>query len=78
MGMSYKKAWYLIDTMNRCFKKPLVEASKGGPQGGGAQLTPMGHQVLAQYRKLEERAAKTFAAELRQFRRLVADSPPEG
>ncbi|MBW8306976.1 MAG: LysR family transcriptional regulator [Thiobacillus sp.] len=37
MGMSYKRAWHLVDTMNRCFESPLVEASKGGAHGGGAQ-----------------------------------------
>lgn len=46
MGMSYKKAWYLIDTMNRCFREPLVMASKGGSARGGAQLTAMGEKVL--------------------------------
>ncbi len=77
MGMSYKKAWYLIDTMNRCFRQPLVEASKGGRAGGGARLTPMGEEVLLRYRKLELRAGKIFEKELQEFNRLVLNSPPE-
>lgn len=77
MGMSYKKAWYLIDTMNRCFRAPLVEAAKGGRAGGGASLTPMGEDVLARYRKLEQRAARLFADELRTFSQLVVEDPPE-
>lgn len=77
MGMSYKKAWYLIDTMNRCFRQPLVEASKGGRAGGGARLTPMGEEVLSRYRKLEIRAGKMFAKELQEFNRLVLNNPPE-
>jgi molybdate transport system regulatory protein len=77
MGMSYKKAWYLVDTMNRCFRRPLVEASKGGREGGGARLTPLGEEVLARYRKLERRAAKMFDKELRAFSRLVVRKPSE-
>lgn len=76
MGMSYKKAWYLINTMNQCFREPLVEAVKGGRAGGGARLTPMGEDVLARYRKLEQRAAKMFAEELIKFNQLVLDDPP--
>ena len=53
MGMSYKQAWLLIDTMNRCFAKPLVEAAKGGKSGGGAHLTPLGEDVLARYRRMQ-------------------------
>lgn len=56
MSMSYKRAWHLVDTMNRCFNTPLVEASKGGAHGGGAQLTPRALEVIALYRQLENRA----------------------
>jgi molybdate transport system regulatory protein len=52
MAMSYKRAWYLIDTMNRCFRSPLVEAVKGGRRGGGAHLTAVGVEVLALYRAM--------------------------
>jgi molybdate transport system regulatory protein len=70
MRMSYRRAWLLVDTMNRCFRGPLVEASKGGPHGGGARLTPLGAEVLACYRALEASAA----ASLRPF---LTDTPPE-
>ncbi|WP_018078069.1 winged helix-turn-helix domain-containing protein [Thiobacillus denitrificans] len=56
MGMSYKRAWHLVDTMNRCFASPLVETSKGGAHGGGAHLTPLAGEVIALYRQLEARA----------------------
>jgi molybdate transport system regulatory protein len=46
MSMSYKRAWYLIDTMNSYFKEPLVVSTKGGKAGGGAQLTATGLEVL--------------------------------
>lgn len=75
MGMSYKRAWLMVESMNRCFRRPLVEAAKGGKRGGGAQLTPAGEEVLAQYRRMEVKAAKAIAAELRALQRLAA--PPQ-
>ena len=78
MGMSYKKAWYLIDTMNRCFHEPLVVANKGGSAHGGARLTPTGERALALYRSIESRAAAAVEAELEAFASLVVDDPPEG
>jgi molybdate transport system regulatory protein len=52
MGMSYKRAWLLVTTMNDCFKTPLVVASRGGSERGGASLTVAGEAVLAAYRRL--------------------------
>ena len=46
MGMSYMRAWSLIQTMNQCFKEPLVLAARGGPEHGGAELTETGRRVL--------------------------------
>lgn len=76
MGMSYKKAWYLIDTMNRCFREPLVTASKGGRGYGGARVTAAGEKVLALYRAIEGRAAAIFEKELEEFAALVVDDLP--
>ncbi len=72
MGMSYRRAWLLVDTMNRCFKAPLVAASKGGSGGGGARITELGLDVLARYRAMELKAAASVAAEMREFTRLLA------
>lgn len=72
MGMSYRRAWLLVDTMNRCFKRPLVEASKGGSGGGGARITEQGLDVLARYRAMELKAAASVAAEMRAFTKLLA------
>jgi molybdate transport system regulatory protein len=71
MGMSYKRAWYLVDSMNGCFRAPLVEAAKGGAAGGGARLTPLGEEVLARYRRMQARAARAVAAELAALARQV-------
>ena len=76
MGMSYKKAWYLLDTMNRCFREPLVEASKGGRGHGGATLTAMGREVLDRYRRIEARASSAVDDELAAFAGLVVSKEP--
>ncbi|WP_415764729.1 winged helix-turn-helix domain-containing protein [Pseudomonas sp. ZB1P45] len=56
LGMSYRRAWLLVETMNRCFRAPLVTTSAGGRHGGGAQLTATGEHVLKSYRELYARA----------------------
>lgn len=53
MGMSYRRAWLLVDAMNRCWQAPLVETSPGSAHGGGARVTPAGEEVLAHYRALQ-------------------------
>lgn len=60
LGLSYRRAWDLVDTMNHCFKHPLVAGIKGGKGGGGAQLTPEGRHMLELYRKMETKALKTI------------------
>src|SRR6187399_983940 len=52
MGMSYRRAWLLVDTINRCFTKPLVETHPGGGKTAGAKLTREGEAALAAYRGL--------------------------
>ena len=56
MGMSYKRAWTLVDTLNRYFTEPLVVSAKGGKDGGGAHLTATGVAVLSGYREAEAAA----------------------
>ncbi|MGH8703281.1 MAG: winged helix-turn-helix domain-containing protein [Burkholderiales bacterium] len=75
MGMSYKRAWLLVDTMNRCFRTPLVEAAKGGQTGGGARLTPLGREVLHRYRSMATRAARGAGRDLAALRRLLRRKP---
>ena len=52
LGMSYRRAWMLVDTMNRCFTAPLVETHPGGGKNAGAEVTADGERALAAYRAL--------------------------
>ena len=65
MGMSYRRAWMLVDTMNACFRLPLVETVKGGADGGGATLTATGWTALRAYRRAATSIAKAFHPLLR-------------
>ena len=56
LGMSYRRAWLLVDDMNRCFREPVVTAEPGGAQGGGAALTAFGQKVVQKYRTIETEA----------------------
>lgn len=71
MGMSYKRAWYHVSAMNGCFASPLVETAKGGAGGGGARLTPLGEEILARFRRMEEIAAAALAHEVKAMARLT-------
>ena len=73
MGMSYKRAWSLVEELNALFQHPLVLSSRGGATGGGASLTDMGEQVLALYRELEEAARKTGADQIERLQSLLSD-----
>src|SRR5262245_31638045 len=65
MRMSYRRAWLLVHTMNECFEPPLVEAVKGGAEGGGARLTPTGRRVLNEYSRVLQVAAERIGPYLR-------------
>ena len=72
LGMSYMRAWTLIRTMNRCFKKPLVAAVRGGSRGGGgAELTDTGRQVLAIYQRMNTRCEAAVNPDWERLRRLL-------
>lgn len=71
MGMSYRRAWLLVDTMNGCFRGPLVASTRGGAGGGGAQLTPLGVEVLARYRDMEATALDSLDEDLTAFTKLM-------
>ena len=77
MGMSYRRAWLLVDTMNQCFRSPLVETAAGGSGGGGARITLLGEQVLALYQRIEQKTRASVADELAELERNLAPAPPE-
>jgi molybdate transport system regulatory protein len=71
MKMSYMRAWSLVQTMNHCFKKPLVTATHGGEGGGGAELTETGRQILVLYRQLETKSSAATRATSKQILSLL-------
>src|ERR1700756_3139885 len=74
MGISYKHAWLLVDSMNGCFQGALVEAVKGGKAGGGASLTSLGLEVLECYRHMQALAADAIRPEVEKFKRRIQES----
>ena len=68
MDMSYKRAWDLVDEINRICRHPAVERQTGGKNGGGAVLTPFGISLVARYRKIERDAASAVRKELQALR----------
>ena len=72
LGMSYRRAWLLIEDMNTCFKRPVVATQLGGSGGGGAQLTLFGRQVVAHYRAMEKEASAAAARHIEALQRALA------
>ena len=64
LGMSYRRAWLLIDDLNRCFTEPVVSTQLGGAHGGGAAVTRFGTQLVAEYRAIEAEAHAVTAPRL--------------
>lgn len=78
MGMDYKRAWLLVDSLNRTFDASVVERTAGGPRGGGAVLTVLGEDLLVRYRRLEAAAAEFAADDLAALeRRALPDAGPK-
>jgi molybdate transport system regulatory protein len=65
LGMAYRRAWLLVDSMNRCFRAPLVETATGGSSGGGAVVSELGREVLGQFRAMESKARAAIETEWR-------------
>jgi molybdate transport system regulatory protein len=71
MGMSYRKAWLLIQSVQKTFDGPVVTAEVGGATGGGTELTELGNTLLKLYRRVESRAADATKTELDQLSAMV-------
>lgn len=64
LGMSYRRAWLLLDELNHSFPEPVVDAARGGRSGGGAMLTATGERLVSAYRAIERDAARAAAPHL--------------
>jgi len=72
LGVPYKRAWLLIDSLNQGFGRPVVETATGGKGGGGALLTPLGLQLIERYDALETSLNASAGKELQALRKLVS------
>ncbi|HEY1091052.1 MAG TPA: LysR family transcriptional regulator [Burkholderiaceae bacterium] len=72
LGMSYRRAWLLIDDLNRALKSPAVATAAGGSGGGGSELTDTGRELVALYRRSEAVALQAAQAEIKQMLKLLA------
>jgi len=76
LGMSYRRAWQLLDNLNHCFRERVAVTAKGGRRGGGATLTAFGRELIRTYREfdaeVQAHAARHFRAIIRQTQRTPA------
>jgi molybdate transport system regulatory protein len=76
LGMSYRRTWLLVDSLNRCWTERLVDTTPGGGREKGARVTPFGHQILGAYRALEKNMlAAADSPELAVLTTLLRDEP---
>ncbi len=71
IGMSYRRAWILVDQLNASLRQPAVLSAKGGERGGGSELTAVGQALVELYRRIEDRAATACADDVDSLLRLV-------
>jgi len=69
MGMSYRRAWQLVEALNAAYKAPVVVTAVGGEKGGGARVTVHGRRLAAEFSRMEHKASQAIAADLKRFAR---------
>jgi molybdate transport system regulatory protein len=74
MGMSYRRAWQLVEALNTAFREPVIETAIGGKRGGGARVTRYGEVLVARFRAMEARASRAIAADLRRLTAELRES----
>jgi molybdate transport system regulatory protein len=74
LGMSYRRAWLLVDDMNNCFRDRVIEAQPGGAHGGGATLTPFGKKLVERYRAIEAEALVATSKHLHDIEASLKNS----
>lgn len=67
MGMSYRRAWQLVEALNASFAEPVVTTAVGGKRGGGAVVTPFGKRMAAAYYDMESKASEAIAADIGKY-----------
>ena len=70
--MSYRRAWLLLDELNRSLRLPAFDSAKGGPSGGGTALTDAGRQLIELYRRIEATATLACSKDIQQLMRMLA------
>src|SRR5229473_7844753 len=78
LGMSYRRAWLLVEEINDGLREPAVTAETGGRRGGGAALTAVGERVVGLYRTIESQARSAAGGEFRAIRKLVRPERSRG
>lgn len=78
MGMSYRRAWNLVDVLNKSFRRPLVITASGGKGGGGAEVTETCREILVRYREIEQKALASVEREVAEFSAYLAGHTPRG
>jgi len=71
MGMSYRRAWQLVEALNRDYRERVIDTATGGRRGGGAQVTRFGQAIVARFRAMEDKASAAIASDLRRFQRYI-------
>lgn len=71
LDMSYRRAWLLIDELNRSLNEPAVLTAAGGNRGGGTSLTPVGRELVKRYREIEAKAQLAARADLKKLLKLL-------
>lgn len=75
IGMSYRRAWQLVDALNASFKEPVVLTAVGGKRGGGAVVTEFGRDLVARFHAMEDKASTAIAADVEQFTKHLRQPP---
>ncbi len=71
MSMSYRRAWQLVEQLNLHFGAPVVATLTGGRGGGGAELTPLGEDIVATYRRMQQQCTTAIAEDLARLHNLA-------
>ena len=71
MGMSYRRAWQLVEALNRDYRERVIDTATGGKRGGGARVTAFGQEIVERFRAMEDKASAAIASDLRRFERYI-------